>query len=1322
MFRDRILAAFRKYWPGAQISGAAESSDEFLRRTALLSEAQKLANLGWWELDLMTGAVWWSNDIYEMLGLEPQSIDLTSDVFYEFLRPDERSRIEKVISNGIESGEPISYSYWMVSPGGDERFFESEGKFVLDDNGTPIRLVGTVLETTTQKRTEADLRKSEFLLSAAPEIAHLGNWEFDVERNTLRWSDETYRLLGANKENSDPTLEDFLGYVHPDDRSMAETEVENSLTTGVDIMFEHRIVRPDGTERIVFEHGRATRDDHGLVTLLFGTVLDVTDARRIEQSLRKSSAVLERKVEQRTRELAATLNTLIEGVICIDERGTIEAFNPSAEKLFGYDAEEVVGQNVRCLMTAQDSAQHDHRISDYLNTGDAKIIGLGREVVGQRKDGSIFPMMLGIGEMEIDGHRKFVGTVHDVTDRRQVEDQLSAQAALLKRAEESAHVGHFRRPLAGAPLYWSDELYRIFGVDQETFIPTRENVFATLHPDDFEEYSQLTDAVAASGGSYEAHNRIIRPDGEIRHIRLDVETETAEDGTPVAIFGVVKDVTDVEQAEAGLRLREAELSQSERALRNITELTPVGIYQSDPDSHLTYVNDRWCRITGLSGEAALGNNWIKAIHPDDLEGLLAKWQTFIDSGEQLFETNCRIVRPDGETLSTISRATKDLDESGRLLGYVGSLTDVTELKEAEEALVQSEHDLQTMTTLSPVGIFHLDAHGAATYSNDRWWQIMGRDRETNSDEDWPQWLHPDDRDQVLRNWETANAENRSFNGEFRMITADGEERWILGQARPELDATGKRIGHVGSITDISAQKKGEQAIAESEGMFRALTENTADFTLIISQEGVCMYVGPAAEKVSGFKIGEIVGQHFQSFSTPEDKDLVSSVFNDALGNPSQTIHLPHFRAGHKDGGIIHYEAQVTNMLDIAGVNGIVVNMRDISERKRVELQAEAARSAAEQNKQRLNDAIESIKDGFMLFDADDKLVACNSAYRLRLAEVSSYLQPGTPFEELIRAIYRSDNLVAAEERNEENIRQRIRAHKHPEAGSRTIRTAEGGWVQLREYRTHDGGIAAIRTDITARVVAEQDALRARDEAESANRAKSDFLSSMSHELRTPMNAVLGFAQILEQDDQVLSDNHKEYVAEILRSGHHMMDLINEVLDLATVESGNISLDLKAENPRPLIDSCLHMVEATAHNGGISVRSVYPGKGLPQIMIDTVRFKQILLNLLSNGIKYNRPNGELILECETRVEGELRISVTDTGEGIPESRQAKVFEPFDRLGLEDSVIPGTGIGLTVTKRLIESMGGKIGFTSTEGEGTTFWITVPVTAASVAAETT
>jgi len=276
---------------------------------------------------------------------------------------------------------------------------------------------------------------------------------------------------------------------------------------------------------------------------------------------------------------------------------------------------------------------------------------------------------------------------------------------------------------------------------------------------------------------------------------------------------------------------------------------------------------------------------------------------------------------------------------------------------------------------------------------------------------------------------------------------------------------------------------------------------------------------------------------------------------------------------------------------------------------------------------------------------------------------------------------------------------------------------------LRDVRDHNGiiGYLLIGTDNTVRkqAEAEQEKLdqRLRDQnielekakaiAEKANLAKSDFLSSMSHELRSPLNAILGFAQLMESDVPGPTPAQKASIDQILHAGWFLLELINDILDLAVIESGRLSLSLEAISLAEVMIECQAMIEPQAQKRGISM--VFPKfERSCFIKADRTRLKQVLINLLSNAIKYNRAGGTVVVKCDVTTSSRLRISVRDTGEGLTPELLAQLFQAFNRLGKETTGEEGTGIGLVVSKRLVELMEGSIGAESTVGAGSVFWI--------------
>ena len=295
------------------------------------------------------------------------------------------------------------------------------------------------------------------------------------------------------------------------------------------------------------------------------------------------------------------------------------------------------------------------------------------------------------------------------------------------------------------------------------------------------------------------------------------------------------------------------------------------------------------------------------------------------------------------------------------------------------------------------------------------------------------------------------------------------------------------------------------------------------------------------------------------------------------------------------------------------------------------------------------------------------------------------------------------------------LRQQLNAQKGCEA--ELINYSKDGkpyWINIAIQPIFDNqgklqNFIAIESDISARKKADEQLYEAKIEAEKANLAKSEFLSRMSHELRTPLNAILGFAQLLELDE--LNKEQDDSVNRILKAGKHLLALINEVLDISRIESGGMALSIEPVSIKMAVEDVLRLSQPLATESSITLAT---HESLTEDLVvsgDLQRINQVLLNLISNAIKYNRPNGSVIVSCEEQSNQTLRLFVKDTGLGIKEEYFDRLFVPFDRLGAEQSSIEGSGIGLALIKQLLTAMDGAIGVSSIVGEGTTFWVDLP-----------
>lgn len=510
---------------------------------------------------------------------------------------------------------------------------------------------------------------------------------------------------------------------------------------------------------------------------------------------------------------------------------------------------------------------------------------------------------------------------------------------------------------------------------------------------------------------------------------------------------------------------------------------------------------------------------------------------------------------------------------------------------------------------------------------------------------------------------------------------------------------------VSVYTDISAMKEAEQRAVRAEARLHKAIDTMADAWLLWSADDRLVMYNAAFATETMHPAHTSLGMSFRDFMLPR---IAHGSFGEGIGREEQYLQDLLAQRRSPAGRTVEY-ARADGRLYLwrswpTDDGGVIDVFTDITELKR----AEARASRAEL---RLLDAFDATSDGWHIWDADDRLVLANRAAPTVVPNAEDF-PLGVAFADALRARVRRGRFPEAAGREEAFVEAWVARRERRQPYTVDIPGADGRWLHLRQYPTREGGMADVMTDVTEARQWEEKLRAARDGAERANRAKSDFLSNMSHELRTPLNAVLGFSQLLlfEPGGDPLTAGQREAVHSIERTGRHLLHLVEDILDLSRIENSTIELASEALAADELCAQVVELMRPAAAMAGVELILLGERPDLPYVSGDGKRVLQVVTNLVSNAIKYG-VGGERIEIGAEFASNDVRFLVRDYGPGIPPDRQSELFRPFSRAGQERTNIEGTGIGLSIAKGLVERMGGRIGVDSRPEGGTTFWFTLP-----------
>ncbi|HEX8552316.1 MAG TPA: PAS domain S-box protein [Abditibacteriaceae bacterium] len=811
------------------------------------------------------------------------------------------------------------------------------------------------------------------------------------------------------------------------------------------------------------------------------------------------------------------------------------------------------------------------------------------------------------------------------------------------------------------------------------------------------------------------------------------------------------DLAELVSYEIAQRQSTVEANRAERRLRTLIDGTSDIITILDAEGIIRYESGAIEPILGYKPDELLGTPALEWIHPDDRNSVGQALGDIAALGEAAKAATFRFRHRNGtwRVLEAVGRGRLD---DPNIAGIVVSSRDVTERQQTEEHLRLSEEQLRLALDAGQMGVWKADSIANTLWWSPRMEQAHGLEVGSfdGRAETFLACVHPDDHEIVSRIAHQTD-EGREFIAEYRVLLPDGTTRWLEARGVPVFEEN--RIAHVtGIVADISERKASETLLRQEaaqlekltlaqnaiavagfdlrnvmqEILKRSLTLAGADSAAILTVNGDSLVLSASTEEYDNAQLSRLIP--WGNGSTVENAVLrcndaqtdarvdsaecrraqIGSLLAAPLQRGDETAWVLLATATRPDAFSERDEKTFELLRGLCAA--VISRALEFGEKQ-------SALLALARSEGRKSAILETALDCIITIDSEGNVIEWNPA----AAKTFGYSREETLGQALAEMIVPPELRQA----HSHGVHRFVTTGVGPILGQRlelpavrkdgTRIDVELAVVAIPEtepplFTGHLRDITARKEGEAALEAARVEAEEQREIAERANLAKSEFLSRMSHELRTPLNAILGFGQLLEMSP--LSEDDRESAEQIAKAGRHLLGLINEVLDIARIESGQLSLSVEPVEVGELCHETLAFVRHSATQRGIVIDNQTPDKE-HFVLADRQRLRQILLNLLSNAVKYNKEDGEIRLFC-VETDERLRICVCDSGIGVPPEKIDRLFTPFDRLDAERTGIEGSGIGLALSRRLAESMNGTVEIDRTSTDGTVFWVELPLVA--------
>lgn len=969
-------------------------------------------------------------------------------------------------------------------------------------------------------------------------------------------------------------------------------------------------------------------------------------------------------------------------VVSADDGRLLRA-NPAICRMLGYEEEEVLRLGYGGFTHPDDLAIDPAYVKNELDKSANDSFAFEKRYI--RKDGQVLWASVHFSTVTEEGGAPLyrIAQVIDITEKKAAERKIAEDRALYDLILENAEDVITIATPDGITRYCTPSVRQVLGYELDEIVG--KNNMALYHPDDLANFN-----VMLHSDQDVFVCRVRHKDGHYLWFETAFRILRNEKGEIDKVIGIGRNITERKQYEDSL-------AESQRIAR-------LGSWDWDVAKNRFACSEEMHRIFGhrLHPARADYEAFLACILPADREKVHRMFAEALEGSPHDMEY--RIVLPGGEKRIIHALGKTVMDGAGKPVRMIGTVVDISERRLMEELIRESERQFRLISENSLDFISRHTADGKATYlyASPSAWSLLGYLPDEMVGTSAYDYFHPDDMHPVTESMEEQLEKEGAYTVTYRIRHKEGWYIWFESTGRYTYDEITKGVKEIIAISrDITERKEAERRLQISEQRYKSLFKYNPNSVYSLDMEGRFVSSNANLEQLTGYSQDELRSMSFHRIAHPQDLETTVAFFEKAKQGVPQNYEAAIL---HKSGYPIDLNViNVPIIVDkrVVGVYGIAV---DITERKRY---FEEIEKLSYEHALILN----SVSEGIFGLDAKGNGMFINPAGAHMLGLIPEQFA-GRGYHELIQ-LTRSDGVPYPE--GESPIWKTIRDGLPRLVREEAFWRLEGSSF-LAEYRVTPimdkgeiKGAVVVFTDITN----EREIIKAKETAERADLAKSEFLAIMSHELRTPMNGVMGMTDLLL--DTPLNEEQREYAEIIRSSGDSLLQILNEILDISKIEAGKMELSEEPVDLRCVLGSVLELFHAKAEEKRLEVSSRIDPSVPEYVAGDGARIRQVLVNLIGNALKFTDSGSVSIAIDRTPLKDSrlfaLEFSVRDTGIGIPENKLDDLFQSFSQLhpGINRKY-GGTGLGLSICKKIVELMGGSISAESVEGEGSTFRFTL------------